>query len=483
MRSIRNVLFVVIGLLVGAFFPLAHAATKSPIPAEWPSASAYPTGRNGGGAFDCAGTPRGGDLVKFPTWQSHHATRPIGSATPFSRPPYSSQTVGGWTDATTEHACYFYVTTPYCPSGYSWDGADMCLPAEPDQCADNAGKYDNSGDPQPVQLPGQDGIYSGDLKNGKVPPTICIKGCEADPRAGYNYSAAYLADGTYQIQGNPRYSGKICMGTSAGDLPKNVKPVLKNSPEYDCVAKGQGFGYVNGAVMCTGTAKPAEEKAPTKTSTKSNTDGTKIETQKDTKVECDSSGCTTTTTTTTTVINADGSRGPSNTSTDTSKTASGDGGSTVVGGGGGGGNSNGDGKKAESTPFCQENPNSVICKQGSFSGGTCGSEPSCSGDPVQCATARAVWKMECKTPSWGTPTDEGRVIGEKKIGEEIVPITLSGSSSCPSPRSVTVLGHSVSMSFDPVCQFAEGVRPVVILIGWIAAAYIVLGRKTSGGSE
>lgn len=50
-----------------------------------------------------------------------------------------------------------------------------------------------------------------------------------------------------------------------------------------------------------------------------------------------------------------------------------------------------------------------------------------------------------------------------------------GSGSCPAPRK---LSHSnVEFSFQPVCNFMSGVRPVVIAVAWLAAAFILLGFK------
>lgn len=343
-----------------------------------------------------------------------------------------------------------------CPPGQKpVDG--QCKQADP--CEAKAGMFDNAGNPQSVQLSGPDGVYTGPAVGGKVPQSICINGCSANPRAGYNYVGATMKDGTYSVQGNPQYSGQSCGANS--DVP-NYKPVQKNTPEYDCASKGQGFGYVNGSVVCTGATTPNDSKGKTNTNVKTNADGTKTETTVNSTVSCNGAGaCTTITTTTTTTINADGTRGPSTVTTDTS---------TKQGGGDGQGS-----QLDKSDPFCVQNPNSPMCKSGAFAG-SCTSEPACSGDPVQCAVAVASWRTDCKTMSPGTPTD-GPAVVEKKIGNQFASSDLPGAGSCPSPRTVSIGPYTIAVEFTPLCEFASALRPVIILLGWIAAAYIVLGRS------
>lgn len=50
-----------------------------------------------------------------------------------------------------------------------------------------------------------------------------------------------------------------------------------------------------------------------------------------------------------------------------------------------------------------------------------------------------------------------------------------GSGSCPAPKTVQVHGFQLSMPFDLLCQFATGIRPVVIGLAWLAAAFTFMG--------
>lgn len=377
--------------------------------------------------------------------------------------PYGDEGAGGCAN---KYGTYWFTVnpSPYCSSGSFPDNTGMC---ECDTCKSLAGQWDNAGNPQPVQLPGADGVYTGKAVGGSVPAEICLSGCSANPRGGYNYVGAVMKDGSYSVQGNPKYTGSSC-----GDRLKtpDYEPLQKNTPEYDCLSKGQNFGYVNGVVTCTSKTIPTEANGKTTTNTTANSDGTKTETKISQSVSCTGAGsCVTTTTTTTTVINADGSRGASVTRTDTLATQG-------TGAANGTGNTSGS-QVDKSDPFCVSNPTSPMCKSGTFTG-SCDAQPSCDGDAVQCATAVATWKTECKTMKPGTPPTDTPPVTEKKIGNQFTSSELPGSGSCPNPRVLTIAGQSIAIEFTPICEFASAIRPVVILLGWIFAGYIVLGRQS-----
>ena len=59
--------------------------------------------------------------------------------------------------------------------------------------------------------------------------------------------------------------------------------------------------------------------------------------------------------------------------------------------------------------------------------------------------------------------------------------TMSAGGSCPAPKTATEHGRSLSLSWQPVCDLAVGVRPVVLVVAWIGAAVMVfgVGRKVA----
>lgn len=63
------------------------------------------------------------------------------------------------------------------------------------------------------------------------------------------------------------------------------------------------------------------------------------------------------------------------------------------------------------------------------------------------------------------------------------PVAVAGASgSCPAPIEISVSGQSFAISWASVCQFATGINPIVIALGWIAAAGIVFGSVRGGSA-
>lgn len=63
----------------------------------------------------------------------------------------------------------------------------------------------------------------------------------------------------------------------------------------------------------------------------------------------------------------------------------------------------------------------------------------------------------------------------KELEGSVVPVSVGGEGQCPAPLTANVGGQQVEMTFEPVCRVATGVRPVVIVVAWLAAAYILAG--------
>ena len=47
--------------------------------------------------------------------------------------------------------------------------------------------------------------------------------------------------------------------------------------------------------------------------------------------------------------------------------------------------------------------------------------------------------------------------------------------SCPPPRTVQVAGLTLSMPFDLLCDFATGLKPVIVGLAWLTAAFTFMG--------
>ncbi|MBX9935739.1 MAG: hypothetical protein K2Y10_03995 [Burkholderiaceae bacterium] len=79
-------------------------------------------------------------------------------------------------------------------------------------------------------------------------------------------------------------------------------------------------------------------------------------------------------------------------------------------------------------------------------------------------------------------TPDAKELAKEDISISISPVAGWGSdtAACPTPRSVMLAGKEVSISWQPVCDFATGLRPLVIAMAWLSAVsmVIVVARRT-----
>ncbi len=87
--------------------------------------------------------------------------------------------------------------------------------------------------------------------------------------------------------------------------------------------------------------------------------------------------------------------------------------------------------------------------------------------------------LACAKPVFDTP-DTGD-LQKKDIDVSIIPQTGWGAdnASCPAARHLSVA--NVDLPFTTICNFMTGIRPFVIAMAWISAAFILIGAK--GGSS
>lgn len=80
----------------------------------------------------------------------------------------------------------------------------------------------------------------------------------------------------------------------------------------------------------------------------------------------------------------------------------------------------------------------------------------------------------------GDPPVDELVLQDRQVS--ITPMSGWGAdnASCPTGQTFTVMGHSYSLSYEPLCQFSGAMRAVVLAGAWIAAAFIVLGIRSGG---
>jgi hypothetical protein len=73
----------------------------------------------------------------------------------------------------------------------------------------------------------------------------------------------------------------------------------------------------------------------------------------------------------------------------------------------------------------------------------------------------------------GTPGEEGGLSTvDKSVVSSITPVNIASAAGCPADVQ---LGKGVYTTYSGVCQYVEGLRPIVLVTAWLLAGMIVLG--------
>lgn len=81
----------------------------------------------------------------------------------------------------------------------------------------------------------------------------------------------------------------------------------------------------------------------------------------------------------------------------------------------------------------------------------------------------------------GAPAD-APAIAASAVSLSITPLSGFGPSTaaCPAPRVLALHGLTLSMPFDLLCQFADGIRPIIVGLAWLAAVLSFMGLARKG---
>ena len=67
------------------------------------------------------------------------------------------------------------------------------------------------------------------------------------------------------------------------------------------------------------------------------------------------------------------------------------------------------------------------------------------------------------------------VLPVDNVSLSLNPVSMGSAGSCPAPVSTSIKGRSISLSFEPICQIASMISPLVIALAWLVAGYMVVG--------
>jgi hypothetical protein len=295
--------------------------------------------------------------------------------------------------------------------------------------------------------------------------------------------------------GNPVADGQGPMEAAppTPDKPRVDHPPTEAPDGGPCPKGTVNAGLsASGIPMCVGSGTDPKNKppAPPKIETeKTETaeDGTKTTTKTETIKNADG---TETKTTTVTIVKPDGTKSTNQDKTTTNKPDGSPG-------------KDDSSKEDEKYDLCKQNPNLTICRNSTVSG-KCG-EISCTGDAIQCATLRAAAAMQCKQQQDADELAKSPLTG---LGQQILggadpakseidsmlkgtDIDMSkpqldasgflGAGACFAPISVNVGGHTMTASFDYICDVIDPLRYLVLALAYVAA-YLIVARSVTGGN-
>lgn len=376
---------------------------------------------------------------------------PGGTGTPDHETHHIHTCGNGYTyDGGETHTC----TTTTCPANSTWNGTS---------CACNAGYSTYNG--ACTQNCAANVERIGYINVNQSPGTVCIGTCESNIITATNQCAVA---GVQKICGVWYQTGNFCSGSTAS--------VTLGAPSLSCKA-GTCPGTVNGqttCLPCTSSNPATNTSTNIKTTTSATGETTKTSTT--TTATDDGSKATSSSSTTTTVIPAGGGTPTTTTTTQTS---------TVSG--------NDPTRKDEVTKFCEQNPNSPICK-GSSWGGSCGAF-TCEGDAVQCAIARDQYQRNCQLFDQTSPQSDlaNQIIAGNDPGASANPaalanranVSMSGTiSQTPflpsgglSDQTVSVYkGTSVVLPWSSLNQYLSIMGSIVVAFALIFAVRVVMGK-------
>jgi len=299
---------------------------------------------------------------------------------------------------------------------------------------------------------------------------VCIQGCQA------SYTASVCASGggseACAVWGPFVQSGQPC----------TTEPETSAAPSA-CPA-GKLPGEVNGVTVCVtpgAEAVTSSKETSTETATKTNPDGTTGTTEKTTTTECNDGICTTTVT----EGNSGGGAGAviGGTSSGTDGTI----------GGGAEGTTTGTVTQSQSD-YCTKNPTATGCgSKGSFTG-NCSAGYSCSGDAIQCATAKAIYEQNCNVENAATALGglanestgftDAQVASAKGEGEsgtfdiaarfsEAQQTYVDYAKSCTSVFTVVFMGRTINVDIGFLCAYGQFLSVMVHIFAYLAVLRIM----------
>lgn len=79
----------------------------------------------------------------------------------------------------------------------------------------------------------------------------------------------------------------------------------------------------------------------------------------------------------------------------------------------------------------------------------------------------------CAAEDFGTVSETA--LGERSISVAITPVAVGSAGSCPAPSPLTINGHTEYFQWTTYCNFANGIKPILLAFAWLSAAGLLVG--------
>ena len=304
-------------------------------------------------------------------------------------------------------------------------------------------------------------VSTGPYTSNNTPAVGCINGCEAlkvtDAPPSINCSlggAGTVGNCGYVYNTHWVSDGVVCGNTSTNTV--TIPPQANISPdtcaECNCVEKGMSWGTVNGAVLCVprGSTGSHDVTITTPSATTTTTPAPTV---------ADPNPAPVTSTAPEITVTIKGSIGGASTNGANPMVEQ-----TVK---------NPDGSTSTTTAtkddFCASNPTSKLCTDSKTD---CDKYP----DSVACLT---------KDQLLGTPDTADLPATELTTTSSTAPtfsaIGMPSNSTCPVPQSMTIAGHTITISYQWICDYASAFKALLIAFTLMTAMSIVIAGVRNDG--
>ncbi|MDD2943637.1 MAG: virulence factor TspB C-terminal domain-related protein [bacterium] len=281
-----------------------------------------------------------------------------------------------------------------------------------------------------VGLLHSEGFFNvGTVPTGKLLTFACVSGCKVGLNSGYVPAASSVIDGTKYYFGQAKYlhTGEVC----SPDTPNFLTDFVGNLPSETCGA-GQQMISMAGVTKCFDSVgdESSVDSASAVAAAQTLADAAIAKRIADAEAAAIAAGLSAS------AVEAAKSMAAAQLPV---------------------GSVSGANPYPASDPmygFCAENPSAEMCKQ----------ETACDKNPNLASCAEL-----------GTISDDVP-LGIKTITvSSITPVQVGGAGACPAPHAMVIKGQTYYMPFTTYCNFANGIRPIILVFAWLAAAGILVG--------